>query len=228
MKISILSIFPECFTSFLMLPLVKRAINKKIAEIEIIDIKEFAGGSFRHIDDSPCGGGKGMLLRVDTVMKAIESVSSEKSKIVLLSPKGKQFNQDKAREYSKEEHLVLVAGHYEGFDKRIENHADELISIGPYILSGGETGAMVVTDSIIRLLDGIIRSGATEDESFEDGLLEYPQYTKPIEWNGERVPEVLLSGNHQKIEEWKREKRVEETKKYRPDLWEEYQKKHNS
>lgn len=222
MNITVLTIFPEVFESFLKMPLVDRAIKKGIATINIVDIKPYAGGSFRHIDDSPCGGGKGMILRFDTTMKAIEAVRREMSRVILLSPKGEVYSQKKARELSKEEDIVLICGHYEGVDRRVENHVDDMISIGDYVLSGGEMAAEVVVDSIVRLLDGVIRDGATEDESHENILLEYPQYTKPVEYMGERVPDILLSGNHQKIEEWKHIEALKDTKRLRPDLFEKY------
>lgn len=222
MNITVLTIFPEVFESFLKMPLVDRAIKKGIATINIVDIKPYAGGSFRHIDDSPCGGGKGMILRFDTSMKAIEAVRREISRVILLSPKGEVYSQKKARELSKEEDIVLICGHYEGVDRRVENHVDDMISIGDYVLSGGEMAAEVVVDSIVRLLDGVIRDGATEDESHENILLEYPQYTKPVEYMGERVPDILLSGNHQKIEEWKHIEALKDTKRLRPDLFEKY------
>ncbi len=222
MKITVLTIFPEIFDSFLKMPLIERALKKDFATINIVDIKAYAGGSFRHIDDSPCGGGAGMILRFDTTMKAVQANKSEKSKVILLSPKGEVYSQKKARELSKEEDIVLICGHYEGVDRRVENHVDEMISIGDYVLSGGETAAEVVVDSIARLLPGIIRDGATDDESHENILLEYPQYTKPVEYMGEKVPEILLSGNHKEIEKYRHLEALKDTKRLRPDLYEKY------
>lgn len=222
MNITVLTIFPEVFESYLKMPLIERAVKKGIATINIVDIKLYAGGSFRHIDDSPCGGGKGMILRFDTTMKAIEANRSEKSRVILLSPKGEVYSQKKARELSKEEDIVLLCGHYEGVDRRVENHVDEMISIGDYVLSGGETAAEVIVDSIVRLLDGVIREGATEDESHENILLEYPQYTKPVEYMGERVPDILLSGNHGAVEKWRHIEALKDTKRLRPDLFDKY------
>ncbi len=222
MKITILTLFPGVFDSFFTMPLVERAIKKGIADISVVDIKLYAGGSFRHIDDSPCGGGRGMILRFDTTMKALSANSSDKSKIILLSPKGEVYSQKKARELSKEEDILLICGHYEGVDRRVEDHVDEMISIGDYVLSGGETAAEVVVDSIVRLLDGVIREGATEDESHENILLEYPQYTKPVEYMGERVPDILLSGNHGAVEKWRHIEALKDTKRLRPDLFEKY------
>ncbi len=222
MKITILTIFPEVFESFLKMPLVDRAIKKGIAAINIVDIKPYAGGSFRHIDDSPAGGSKGLLLKVDTTMRAVNANKTEKSRVILLSPKGQVYSQNKARELSKEEDIVLICGHYEGVDRRVENHVDDMISIGDYVLSGGEMAAEVVVDSIVRLLDGVIREGATEDESHENILLEYPQYTKPVDYMGERIPDILLSGNHGAIEKWKHLEALKDTKRLRPDLFEKY------
>ncbi len=222
MKITVLSIFPEVFDSFLKMPLVDRAIKKGIASIKVVDIKPYAGGSFRHIDNSPAGGGKGMLLKVDTTMRAVDANKTEKSRVILLSPRGQVYSQKKARELSKQEDIVLICGHYEGVDRRVENHVDEMISIGDYVLSGGETAAEVIIDSIVRLLDGVIREGATEDESHENILLEYPQYTKPVEYMGERIPDILLSGNHGAIDKWKHLEALKDTKRLRPDLFEKY------
>lgn len=221
MKITILSMFPEIFSSINASPLINRAINRGNLELKIVDIKEYAGGSFRHIDDSPCGGGIGMILRLDTLMKALNASSSEGSHKILLSPKGSVYNQQKARSLSKLDDIVLVCGHYEGVDKRFESHVDELISIGDYILSGGELPALCILDSISRLL-GTIRNGATEDESHENGLLEYPQYTKPVDYFGDKVPSILLSGNHQAIDRWRHKEALKETRKYRPDMFSKY------
>ncbi len=222
MDITVLTIFPEVFPSFLKMPLIERATKKGIININIVDIKQYAGGSFRHIDDSPCGGGKGMILRFDTTMKALEANRRENTRTILLSPKGTVYSQKKARELSKEEDILLLCGHYEGVDRRVENHVDDMISIGDYILSGGECASQVIIDSIVRLLDGVIRIGATEDESHENILLEYPQYTKPVEYMGERVPDILLSGNHQKIDEWRHTEALKDTKRLRPDLFNRY------
>ena len=222
MKITILTMFPQSFSSLMTFPVIKRAVDRGLLTLEIKDIKDYAGGSFRHIDDSPCGGGVGMILRLDTLMKALSSSLSPSSHTVLLSPKGKVYDQKKAREYSTLSDLVLVSGHYEGVDRRFEDHVDEMISIGDYILTGGEIPAMVIVDSISRLLKGTIREGATEDESHEKGLLEYPQYTKPVDWNGEKVPEILLSGNHGAIDEWREPQALLDTKRLRPDLFEKH------
>jgi tRNA (guanine37-N1)-methyltransferase len=167
-----------------------------------------------------------MILRFDTIMKALEAVKkaekSDSNRVILLSPKGQVYSQRKARELVAQENLVLICGHYEGVDRRVENHVDEMISIGDYILSGGETAAEVIVDSIVRLLDGVIRQGATKEESHENVLLEYPQYTKPVEYLGERVPDILLSGNHGAIDKWRHIEALKDTKRLRPDLFEKY------
>ncbi|MCF0261836.1 MAG: tRNA (guanosine(37)-N1)-methyltransferase TrmD [Sphaerochaetaceae bacterium] len=218
MKISVLTIFPSLFDSFLKSPVIERAIKKGLLDLEILDIKEYADGCFRKIDDSPYGGGPGMILRVDTLCQALDAVKTDKSKVVLFSPKGCKYNQIKAHEYKELEHLILVCGHYEGVDARFESYVDEMLSIGDYVMTGGELAAQVVCDSVVRLIKGSLRDGATEQESFENGLLEYPQYTHPYEFRGVKVPDILLSGNHGLIEKWKQEQAVSETQKFRPDM----------
>ena len=221
MRISVLSVSPESFESFGKSSVIGKARKNSGLELEVVDIRDYAQGSFRKIDDSPYGGGPGMVLRVDTVSKAINAVREKDSRVVLLSPKGKRFDQRKAHEYAALEHLVLVCGHYEGFDARISAYVDEEISIGDFILTGGELAAMTVCDSVIRLLDGSLREGSAEDESFETGLLEYPHYTHPLEFDGKTVPDVLLSGNDARIKEWRQKQAVIETIKHRPDLFDE-------
>ena len=221
MRISVLSVSPESFESFGKSSVIGKARKNNGLELEVVDIRDYAQGSFRKIDDSPYGGGPGMVLRVDTVTKAIDAVREKDSRVVLLSPKGIRFDQRKAHEYAALEHLVLVCGHYEGFDARISAYVDEEISIGDFILTGGELAAMTVCDSVIRLLDGSLREGSAEDESFETGLLEYPHYTHPLEFDGKTVPDVLLSGNDAKINEWRQRQAIIETIKHRPDLFDE-------
>ncbi|MBO4279275.1 MAG: tRNA (guanosine(37)-N1)-methyltransferase TrmD [Spirochaetales bacterium] len=218
MRISLLSIFPESFDSFRVSSVVRKAERNGMLDLDVTDIRDYAEGSFRKIDDSPYGGGPGMVLRVDTVSKAIASVRGEKTRVVLLSPKGVRFDQKKAHEYAGLDHLVLVCGHYEGFDARVSNYVDEELSIGDFILTGGEIAAMAVCDSVVRLLDGSLRRGSADDESFETGLLEYPHYTHPYEFDGNKVPDVLLSGNHEAVRRWRMEKALEETRRLRPDL----------
>jgi len=217
MRISVLSIFPEEFQDFQRKPVVARAVSRGLLTIEIIDIKDFASGSFRHIDNSPFGGGAGMLMRCEPVFGALRSVQTECSWTILTSPAGKPYTQQRARELARMEHLVLLCGHYEGMDARIEETADEAISIGDYVLTGGELPAMVIMDSIARLL-GTIRSASTEEESYEQGLLEYPQYTRPAEFEGRKVPDVLLSGHAERIRRWRLKESLRRTRAVRPDL----------
>ena len=220
MKITVLTMFPQLFDGFRGGPVVQRAIRKGILELEIVDIKEFAPGSFRHIDDSPFGGGAGMVMRCQPVLDALKSVKGEKSVSAAMSPAGRLFDQKTARRYAQLDHLILLCGHYEGMDERIYRHVDEEISIGDYILTGGEIAAMAVSDAVIRLLPGAIRGESTSEESFENGLLEYPQYTQPAVYEGEAVPEVLLSGNHEKIRKWRLRESLKRTLARRPDLLE--------
>ena len=218
--ISVLTICPEEFDSFLKTPLIERSVVSGLLKIEVTDIRDYAPGSFRKIDDSPYGGGAGTILRVQPVEDALKKVCEKNSHIIITSPTGKTFNQKDARRLSKMTHVVLVCGHYEGYDARIYDLADEMLSIGDYVLSGGELPAMVITQAVMRLVDGSMKKESVTDESFEENLLEYPQYTKPSDYNGRKVPDILLSGNHEKIREWRREEAVKLTEKLRPDLLE--------
>ena len=220
MKISILTIYPEQFGDFQKTPLIARAVEKGILELNIVDIREFADGCFRKVDDSPYGGGAGMILRCQPVLDALESVRTTDSRTILFAPIGTPYTQEDAGRLAKESHLILICGHYEGMDARIYPYADELVSIGDYILTGGELPAMVLTDSVMRLVKGTIKEDSLSEESFDNGLLEYPQYTRPAEYKGQKVPEVLLSGDHKKIAEWRREEAFRVTKERRSDLLE--------
>ena len=212
---------PELFGSFLQSPVIARSIKNGELEVEIVDIRDYAPGSFRHIDDSPFGGGAGMVMRCQPVLDALSACrdSEVMSHTVLLSPAGLPFVQKKAHDFSKLSHLILLCGHYEGMDARIEPHADELVSIGDYILTGGELAAQVIIDSVARLLPGSLRRESTEEESFEDGLLEYPQYTQPAVYEGEAVPDVLRSGDHERIRRWRLQQSLVRTREMRPDLF---------
>ena len=218
MRIDILTMFPEMFGDFRKGPVISRAEKKGALELRVRDIKEYADGCFRKIDDSPYGGGPGMILRCQPVADAIRDAKKENGRVILMDPAGTPLTQKKARELSREEQLVLVCGHYEGFDARIFHYADEAISLGDFILTGGEIPAMAVTDAVVRLLPGILREGSAEEESFETGLLEYPQYTKPRDFEGHRVPEVLFSGDHDAVRRWKMEAARKRTEEFRPDL----------
>jgi len=214
MKITVLTLFPEVFVSPLSYSIIKRAIDKKILEVNFVNIRDFGIGKYKAVDDRPYGGGVGMILRVDVIDKAIvnsklKTVNRKiREKIVLLDPKGKLFNQQIARRYSKLDHLILVCGHYEGVDERVKKLVDETVSIGNYILTGGEIPALVLIDAISRLIPGVLsKKEAIENESFsKPKILEYPQYTRPSNYHGMKVPKILLSGNHKKIDHWRKQK----------------------
>lgn len=220
MKITIVTLFPEMFAGPFDESIIKRAKEKKLIEINFVNIRDLGIGKHKLVDDTPYGGGNGMVLRVDVLEKAIENArdNSENEKVFLLSPHGNVFNQKTAIELSKLDHLILVCGHYEGFDARIRNFIDGEISIGDFVLTGGEIPAMLVADSVIRLVKGVITEGSPEKESFADSLLEHDQYTKPQEYKDQKVPEILLSGNHAKINEWRKKESLRITSKLRPDL----------
>ena len=218
MKITILTVCPEQFRDFMNTPLINRSMKSGLLEMEIRDIRDYAPGSFRKVDDSPYGGGAGMILRCQPVLDALEDVKEEGSRSILLAPIGKTFRQEDAHRLSEERHLIFICGHYEGFDARIYPHADEILSIGDYILTGGELPAMVICESVLRLVDGSMKKESVTDESFEGGLLEYPQYTRPYDYKGEKVPEILLSGNHEAIRKWREEEARKITRERRPDL----------
>lgn len=218
MKIDILTLFPKMFDGFLSESIIKRALDKKLVEINIIDFREFSNLNNKQVDDTPYGGGGGMVLRCEPLFAAVDALKNDKSKVILLTPDGEVYKQSKALEFKKYEHLILICGHYEGFDERIRSIVDFEISIGDYILTGGEIAAMAISDSIIRLIDGVITDTSLESESFNNNLLDYPVYTKPQVFRGMAVPDVLISGNHAKIKEWRWEKQLERTKERRPDL----------
>ncbi len=220
MKITIVTLFPEMFAGPFDESIIKRAKEKKLIEINFVNIRDFGIGKHKLVDDTPYGGGNGMVLRVDVLKKAIENAkdNSENEKVFLLSPHGNVFNQKTAIELSKLDHLILICGHYEGFDARIRNFIDGEISIGDFVLTGGEIPAMLVADSVIRLIKGVITEGSPEKESFTDSLLEHDQYTKPQEYKDQKVPEILLSGNHAKINEWRKKESLRLTSRLRPDL----------
>lgn len=206
MKIEILTLFPEMFKGPLTESIVKRAQEKGLVEIKIHNLRNWATDKHRTVDDRPYGGGAGMVVRVDIIDAALKDLKNKNSKIILMSAKGKAFSQKKALQLSKEGHLILIAGHYEGIDHRVHKYlVDEVISIGNYVLTGGELPAMMVTDAIVRLVPGVIEAESLKNESHsKKGYLEYPQYTRPEKYKGWKVPEVLLSGNHAEIEKWRK------------------------
>lgn len=223
MKITVLTLFPDMYHDFLTTSIIGRSIERNLVDVELVNFRDFALDKYKHVDDSPFGGGKGQVMKCQPVLDALNSVKTDTSYSIMMSPLGKTYSQQKAHELSKKDHLIILCGHYEGLDYRINGHVDELVSIGDYVLTGGEIGSMVVMDSIIRLLKGSISEGSTEEESFENGLLEYPQYTQPSNYHDEEVPSVLLSGNHAKIREWRIAKSLLMTKELRPDLYENHE-----
>ena len=208
MKVDILTLFPKMFSGPFAESIVKRAGDKGLVEIAIHDLRDWGEGERRTVDDRPYGGGVGMILRVDIIEAALKDLRKKNSKVILMDAGGETFSQKKAREFSKAEHLIIIAGHYEGVDHRVHEHlADEVISIGDYVLTGGEIPAMVITDAVVRLIPGVLeKPEATEIESFsQEGVIEFPQYTRPETYKGWKVPEILLSGNHKEIEKWRKE-----------------------
>lgn len=220
MRIDILTLFPNMFNGFLSESIIKRAIENKKIEMNIINFRDYSPLNNNQVDDTIYGGGPGMLLRCEPVFECIDAIKTPASKVVILTPDGDKYEQKTAREFTKIDHLILLCGHYEGFDERIKTLADYEVSIGDYILTGGEIPAMAIADSIIRLLPGVINEESLDSESFEDGMLDYPSYTKPSVYRGMEVPEVLLSGNHALIDKWRREQRAIKTSEKRPDIME--------
>lgn len=219
MNIDVLTLFPEMYDSMNM-SMIGRAIKDGYISISYTNIRDFSNNKHNKVDDYPFGGGPGMVMKPEPIYDAIESVKKENSRIIYLSPKGKKYNQKLADELSKEDHLVLLCGHYEGIDQRIiDNYITDEISIGDYVLTGGELASMVVIDSVTRLLPGVLASEESfTDESHYNGLLEHPQYTRPREFKNLEVPEVLLSGNHKKIEQWRKYQALKDTYLKRPDI----------
>ena len=221
LNVKILTIFPEIFPGFLGTSLTGRALKDGIWSMEAVNIRDYAFDKHGSVDDTPCGGGAGMIMRPDVLGNAIDHNYSG-GKIIYMSPRGQALTQQKVHELSKEDNLTIICGRFEGIDERVlEEYNIEEISIGDYILTGGEQAAMIMLDAVVRLLPNVLGNAAsTENESFENGLLEYPQYTRPIEWKNRKVPEVLLSGHHENVAKWQKEKALQITKERRPDLLE--------
>ena len=220
MKFDVLTLFPEMFES-LDESIIGRAKEKGLIEINLINIRDFSKNKHKKVDDTPYGGGAGMVLIPDVIYDAYSSIKDEEAKVIYLSPQGKVLNQEKVKELAQENHLILLCGHYEGIDQRVlDEIVDEEISIGDYVLTGGELPAMVLIDSVSRYVEGVLNRESVKEESFSNKLLEYPQYTRPEEFRGRKVPEVLISGHHEKIKKWREQKSLEVTKKKRPDLLE--------
>ena len=218
MKIDILSLFPEMFEGFLKTSIIKRAIDASLVEVKVHDFREFADNKHKKVDDYPYGGGQGMVLMCQPIIDCLKTLVTKDSLVILMSPQGRTLTQHYSQKLSLEKHLIIIGGHYEGFDERIRDYVDVELSIVDYVLTGGELASMVVCDSVIRLLEGAIREVSHEDDSFSDGLLEYPQYTRPYEYDGNKVPDVLMSGHHENIRKWRLEQSLLKTYHKRPDL----------
>ena len=218
MKFDVLTLFPEMFNS-LKESIIGRAVENNLIEINLTNIRDFSKDKHKKVDDTPYGGGAGMVIRPDVVYDAYTSLKDENAKVIYMSPKGTVLNQEKVKSLAKENQLIILCGHYEGIDPRVlDEIVDEEISIGDYVLTGGEIPAMVLIDSVSRYVEGVLNEESTSEESFSEGLLEYPQYTRPEEFRGKRVPDVLISGHHENIRNWRKEQSLMITKKNRPDL----------
>ena len=223
MKIDIITLFPNMFTGFLNESIIGRAIKENKVEINLINLRDFTKEKHGHVDDTPFGGGAGMVLMCQPVFDCINSVRTDDSLVIMMTPQGKQYKQAIAKELTLKEHVIILCGHYEGFDERIRSIVDLELSIGDYVLTGGEIPAMAITDSIVRLLDGVIVDDSHEYDSYSNWMLEHPQYTKPRVYNGMEVPEVLCNGNHKEIEKYKIKESLRRTYLRRPDLLEQHE-----
>jgi tRNA (guanine37-N1)-methyltransferase len=220
MRIDVLTLFPNMFESVFKESIIGRAVENGICTLNYVNIRDFSKDKHKRVDDYPYGGGPGMVMKPEPIYDALESVKRDNSRVIYLTPKGKVYNQELAKELSKEEHMILLCGHYEGVDNRIiENYVTDEISIGDYVLTGGEISAMVIIDSVVRMIPGVLgKEESLVEESHYSGLLEYPQYTRPKEFKGHQVPDVLLSGNHKEIEKWRKYQSLKYTYLRRPDL----------
>lgn len=222
LNITILTLFPDFFTPFLNSSIVGRAISKETVTFKIVNIRDYTLDKHHRVDDHPVGGGAGLIMKMQPLCDALKANSTDKSHVILMSPLGKTYKQEDAIRLSKQEDIVLVCGHYEGIDSRFNKRCDELMSVGDFILTGGEIGAMAISDSVVRLLKGAIADESTKEESFNDGLLEYPQFTLPYDYEGDKIPEILFSGNHEAIEKYHKREALKLTKELRPDLYGKY------
>lgn len=220
MRIDILTLFPRMFDGFLNESIIKRAREKKQVEINVYDIRSYSKDPHKKVDDYGFGGGKGMVLMPQPIFDAVDDLKTKDSFIILMTPQGVRYNQSVAYKLTEKKHIIIICGHYEGFDERIRTLADIEVSIGDYVLTGGEIPSMVITDSVVRLLDGVIQKESHTKDSFNDNLLDYPVYTKPVEFRKMKVPDVLLSGHHENINAWRRNEQIKRTKDRRPDLLE--------
>ena len=220
MKIDILTLFPRMFDGFLKESIIGRAIKNNIVEINIYNFRDYSNDPHKKVDDYGYGGGAGMVLMPQPIYDCLKSIKDKDSYVIMMTPQGHKYNQKKAYEFSKKKHIIILCGHYEGFDERIRSFCDEEVSIGDFILTGGEIASQVIVDSVVRLLDGVITCESLKDESFNNNLLDYPVYTKPVSFNGMEVPQILLSGNHELINKWRYDKSIERTRIRRQDLLE--------
>lgn len=220
MKIDVLTLFPSMFVPFLEQSIIGRAVAEKKVHVQIHNIRDYSVDPHHKVDDYGFGGGDGMVLMPDPIYRAVDALRREESKIILLTPQGQTFHQSLAYDLSHEKHLIFICGHYEGFDERIRALADLEMSIGDYVLTGGELPSMVIMDSIIRLVDGVIKEGSHTNDSFHEDLLDYPVYTKPRVYRGMEVPDILFSGHHENIKNWRRAEQIKRTQERRPDLLE--------
>lgn len=218
MKIDILTLFPNMFDGVFQESIIKRAIEEKKVEINLINFRDYTKDPHNKVDDTPFGGGAGMVLMCQPIFDCVESIRTKDSVVILLTPDGEVYHQQMANDFCSKKHLILICGHYEGFDERIRSLCDREVSIGDYVLTGGEVPAMVLVDSITRLLPGVITKESHQNDSFQENLLDYPTYTKPRDFRGMEVPEVLISGDHQRINNWRREESIKKTQERRPDL----------
>jgi len=219
MRITILTLFPEMYEGFLNTSIIKKAILKELVEVELVDIRPFSKSKTHRVDDYPFGGGQGLVMAVQPVKDALNSIDHKDAYVIMTSAAGSSFNQAKARSLSSHDHLIILCGHYEGFDERLVQLCDEEVSIGDYVLTGGELPSMVISDAIIRLKEGVIKEASHRDESYEDGLLEYPQFTRPEQLLEGDVPKVLMSGNHEHIRKYRLKESLRKTWLKRPDLF---------
>jgi len=222
LKFTVLTLFPNLFKNFINESIIKRAITSKKVIVEVVNFRDFSLNPKKKVDDYQYGGGGGMVIKLQPIISAIKKYKKKNSKVILLSPQGKTFNNVIANRLIKNKHIILICGHYEGFDERIINYVDEIISIGDYILTGGEIPAMAIMDTCIRLINNVINPKSLEIETFDNNLLDYPVYTKPIKYDNYTVPKVLLSGNHKLINDWRKKQQIMKTKKYRIDLYNKY------
>ena len=218
MKIDILTLFPNMYTGFLSESIIKRALERKQVEINIHDIRDYSKDPHKRVDDYSIGGGAGMVLMPQPIFDAVDALKDDDTYVIMMTPQGVPYKQKMAYNLTKKNHIIIICGHYEGFDERIRSIVDLELSIGDYVLTGGELPSMVVTDSIVRLLDGVIEEESHEFDSFNDGLLDYPVYTKPNNFRGMEVPEILFSGHHENIKKWRRDEQIKRTQERRPDL----------